>query len=134
MASFLPPPGVMVYDGLDHFMALAHDGAVRDIGRLRRLRPDDGWLVGIKDAPDDAAVHGDVWERHPGGDELLYVLQGRVVLTLLDERDAPRDTLVGTWRSAVVPRGVWHRLHIACPARILFVTPGRGSEHRHAGA
>ncbi|KAG1067767.1 hypothetical protein G6F40_017708 [Rhizopus arrhizus] len=34
----------------------------------------------------------------------------------------------------VVPRGVWHRLHVACPGKILFVTPGHGSEHRRVAA
>lgn len=58
MATLIPPP---VFDWLDHFMALGADGAMRDIGKLRRLAPHEGWLVGVKAAACDADVHGDVW-------------------------------------------------------------------------
>ena len=76
---------------------------------------------------------GHIWERHPAGDEMLCVLEGRIVLTLMDEDGAEADVLLDARRSAVVPRGVWHRLHVACPGKILFVTPGQGSEHRRGG-
>ncbi|MBR8655357.1 cupin domain-containing protein [Achromobacter sp. Marseille-Q0513] len=122
-----PPP---VFDWLDHFMALDSQGGMRDIGKHRRLQPEDGWLVGIKAVRDDADVHGHIWERHPAGDEMLCVLEGRIVLTLMGEDGAEADVLLDARRSAVVPRGVWHRLHVACPGKILFVTPGQGSEHR----
>lgn len=123
-----------VFDWLDHFVALRRDGAMRDVGRLRRLEPEDGWLLGIKAVATDADVHGDIWERHPAGDEMLCVLEGRVVVTLMDEEGAETDMLLDTRRSAIVPRGVWHRLHVACPGKILFVTPGQSSEHRPADA
>lgn len=128
----ISPPAV--FDWLDHFMALSHDGGMREIGKLRRLSPHDGWLVGIKAVQDDADVHGHMWERHPAGDEMLCVLEGRVVLTLADADGAETDVLLDTRRSAVVPRNVWHRLHVACPGKILFVTPGHGSEHRRVAA
>lgn len=123
-----------VFDWLDHFVALGREGAMRDVGRLRRLAPQDEWLVGIKAVASDADVHGDVWERHPAGEEMLCVLEGRVVVTLMAEDGAQTDMLLDTRRSAIVPRGVWHRLHVACPGKILFVTPGQGSEHRRADA
>jgi len=129
-----PHPIPPVFDWLDHFMALGDDGALRKVGRRRSLSPGEGWLVGVKAVASDADVHGDVWERHPAGEEMLCVLEGRVVLTLADDGGAETDVLLDTRRCAVVPRGVWHRLHIACPGKILFVTPGRGSEHRRAAA
>ena len=94
-----------VFDWLDHFVALRRDGAMRDVGRLRRLEPEDGWLLGIKAVATDADVHGDIWERHPAGDEMLCVLEGRVVVTLMDEEGAETDMLLDTRRSAIVPRG-----------------------------
>jgi len=127
--SFTVPP---VFDWLDHFVALGDDGAMREIGRRRRLSPGEGWLVGVKAVDSDADVHGDVWERHPAGEEMLCVLEGRVVLTLAGADGAETDVLLDSRRCAVVPRGVWHRLHIACPGKILFVTPGQGSEHCRA--
>ncbi|SSW62931.1 cupin domain-containing protein [Achromobacter agilis] len=123
-----------VFDWLDHFMALGNDGALREIGKRRSLSDGEGWLVGIKAVASDADVHGDVWERHPGGEEMLCVLEGRAVLTLAGEGGAETDVLLDRRRCAVVPRGVWHRLHIACPGKILFVTPGHGSEHRRVAA
>ncbi|WP_338879190.1 cupin [Achromobacter veterisilvae] len=123
-----------VFDWLDHFVALGDDGAMRDIGKRRRLSPGEGWLVGVKAVASDADVHGDMWERHPAGEEMLCVLEGRVVLTLADEGGAETDVLLDSRRCTVVPRGVWHRLHIACPGKILFVTPGLGSEHRRVAA
>lgn len=129
--AFLPPS---VFDWLDHFMALSHDGGLREVGKPRRLSAHDGWLVGVKAVASDADVHGDVWERHPAGDEMLCVLEGRVVLTLMEDGGAETDVLLENRRGTVVPRGVWHRLHVVCPGKILFVTPGHGSEHRRVTA
>lgn len=103
MAAMSPAP---VFDWLDHFMALAGDGGMRDIGKLRRLAPHEGWLVGIKAAASDADVHGDVWERHPAGEEMLCVLEGRVVLTLMDEAGAETDVLLDARRLAPPARGL----------------------------
>lgn len=126
------PPAV--FDWLDHFMALGQGGGLRDVGTQRRLSPQDGWLVGIKAVASDADVHGDIWERHPAGDEMLCVLEGRVVLTLMEDSGAQSQVLLDHHHGTVVPRGVWHRLHVACPGKILFVTPGHGSEHRRVAA
>ncbi|NMK48859.1 cupin domain-containing protein [Achromobacter sp. Bel] len=126
------PPAV--FDWLDHFMALSHGGGLSRVDKPRRLSPEDGWLVGIKAVASDADVHGDVWERHPAGDEMLCVLEGRVLLTLMDDDGAETDVLLDNRRGTVVPRGVWHRLHVACPGKVLFVTPGHGSEHRRVAA
>ncbi|CAB3666576.1 cupin [Achromobacter marplatensis] len=126
-------PGA-VFDWLDHFMALGQGGGMRQVGKLRRLSPQDGWLVGIKAVANDADVHGDVWERHPAGDEMLCVLEGRVVLTLMEDDGGQTDVPLDHRQGTVVPRGVWHRLHVACPGKILFVTPGHGSEHRRVAA
>jgi mannose-6-phosphate isomerase-like protein (cupin superfamily) len=129
--ALLPPA---VFDWLDHFMALGHGGGMREVGKPGRLSPQDGWLVGIKAVASDADVHGDVWERHPAGVEMLCVLEGRVVLTLMEDGGTETDVLLESRHGTVVPRGVWHRLHVACPGKILFVTPGQGSEHRRVAA
>lgn len=62
------------------------------------------------------------WERHPTGDELVYLLSGHVELHLGDEPQRRAVTLdVG--EAAVVPAGTWHRALIHAPSRLLFVTP-----------
>jgi mannose-6-phosphate isomerase-like protein (cupin superfamily) len=48
------------------------------------------------------------WERHPDADELLYVLEGAVEITLLAE-GGPAQVSVAAGSAFVVPRGLWHR-------------------------
>jgi quercetin dioxygenase-like cupin family protein len=63
-------------------------------------------------------------ERHLDGDEFIYLLSGEIRIGL--EQD-------GTWsevslqagRAAVVPQGVWHRLLVEEPSRILVFSTGR---------
>ncbi|KAG1444448.1 hypothetical protein G6F57_017816 [Rhizopus arrhizus] len=98
-------PGA-VFDWVDHFMTLGQGGGMRQVGKLRRLSPQDGWLVGIKAVASDADVHGDVWERHPAGDEMLCVLEGRVVLTLMEDDGGQTDVPLDHRQGTVVPRGV----------------------------
>ena len=69
------------------------------------------------------------WEMHPAGDELLVLLSGRVELVLQDGR-GERVIELRAGQAFVVPFGVWHRLRVKTPGEILFVTPGKGSQHR----
>jgi len=48
------------------------------------------------------------WERHPDADELLYVLDGAVDITLL-AADGAAQVSVAAGSAFVVPRGLWHR-------------------------
>lgn len=67
------------------------------------------------------------WEHHPDDDELLYVMEGAVELTVLTEQGAI-TTLVEAGGAFVVPKGLWHRHHV--PERLveLYATPG-GTVH-----
>lgn len=60
------------------------------------------------------------WERHPQ-DELLYVLDGAVEVTLWDEAD-PETSMVEAGAMCVVPKGVWHRQLPRPVARLSFIT------------
>ena len=70
------------------------------------------------------------WERHPDDDELLQVLEGEVVITVLTETDRV-ETRVSAGSAFVVPKGCWHRQHIPEVLKELYVTPG-ASEHSDA--
>lgn len=62
------------------------------------------------------------WERHPDGDELVYVLSGSV--ELVSENDRQRHTAsLRAGQAAIVPAGTWHRALVHAPVQILFVTP-----------
>lgn len=66
------------------------------------------------------------WECHPDADELLYVLEGEVEVTLLSGPQ-PVVTLARAGCVLVVPRGVWHRQWAARSVTLLAVTPDRSA-------
>jgi hypothetical protein len=69
------------------------------------------------------------WERHPDGDEVVCLLSGAMDLVL--DEDGRRRVVALRGRSAcVVPRGVWHLGLVREPSEALFVTRGKGTEHR----
>jgi quercetin dioxygenase-like cupin family protein len=70
------------------------------------------------------------WERHPAGDELVCLLAGRVTLVL--DRDGRRETveLNKAGEYVLVPKGTWHTAHTNVPTKMLFVTPGEGTENK----
>lgn len=39
-------------------------------------------------------------------------------------------TVVKAGETFIVPRGIWHRALVQKPGRLMFVTPGAGTEHR----
>ncbi len=61
------------------------------------------------------------WEHHPDADELLYVLEGAVDVTVLTD-DGAVVTPVSAGSVFVVPRGLWHRQHARERAGLLFAT------------
>jgi mannose-6-phosphate isomerase-like protein (cupin superfamily) len=71
------------------------------------------------------------WERHPGGDELLYVLDGEVSLTILTDGEPERAT-VNAGSIFVVPKGLWHRQFTQSGSKVLFATPTEGNENSWA--
>jgi mannose-6-phosphate isomerase-like protein (cupin superfamily) len=52
------------------------------------------------------------WERHLNGDELLYVLDGEVEITMLTDDDLiTEQEILRTGCLFVVPQGRWHQLN-----------------------
>ena len=68
-------------------------------------------------------------EMHPDGDEVLFLLSGKVTVVLEDQDPASQVGLI-PGQAVIVPRGVWHRVLLAEPSQILHITPGPGGEHR----
>ncbi|HEX6884966.1 MAG TPA: cupin domain-containing protein [Planctomycetota bacterium] len=69
------------------------------------------------------------WEMHPAGDELLIAQSGAFELVLQDGR-VEHVVPLAAGEVALVPFGIWHRLKVQTPGEILFVTPGKGTQHR----
>ncbi len=67
------------------------------------------------------------WERHPEGDELVYILEGATLLRLMTD-DGPQDQELRAGMMMVVPQGVWHRFESAAGVALMAVTP-QPTEH-----
>jgi mannose-6-phosphate isomerase-like protein (cupin superfamily) len=89
------------------------------------LQTTDGVTIGIA-AMTQNSPHGG--EMHPDGDEVLYLISGRVNVVFEDETIMDVEMLPGD--GLIVPQGVWHRVDILEPSQIMYATPGPGGEYR----
>jgi quercetin dioxygenase-like cupin family protein len=69
------------------------------------------------------------WERHPAGDVVVVLLSGAAEFVL--DRDGRHESvrLARPGEFVIVPRGTWHTARIDRPTRMLFVTPGEGTQN-----
>ncbi len=109
-----------------------------DIGRdlsvsIRKRKPGpperiDGMTVGIVTMEHDAPHDGEV---HPDGDEILYIISGR--LRVIGD-SAPEEPLeLGPGEACVVKRGEWHRVQVVEKSQLVHITPGPNGDHRAQG-
>ena len=86
---------------------------------------DEGRLVGVFEQTESWST----WERHPAGEEIVLLLSGRAdLIQQIDGQE--RRVVLGPGQAVVNPTGVWHTADVHEPGQILFVTPGRGTEHK----
>ncbi len=86
----------------------------------------DGFVIGTPFITRNAPHGG---EMHPDGDEVLFLISGRIDV-VLEEDGAETIVEVGPGQAVVVPRGVWHRVLLREPGQLLHITPGPGGEWR----
>ena len=91
-------------------------------GPPRRI---DGMTVGIVTIVDDAPHKGEI---HPDGDEILYVVSGRLRVTGESNPNAPLELRAG--EACIVPKGEWHRVHVLEKTQLIHITPGPNGDHR----
>jgi len=89
---------------------------------------EEGRLMGVIGQSKD----WDHWERHPAGEEILTLLSGEMEL-VLDLEGGEQRTVLKAGETFIVPRGIWHRALVKEAGRLMFVTPGAGTEHRPMG-
>jgi mannose-6-phosphate isomerase-like protein (cupin superfamily) len=70
-------------------------------------------------------------EMHPDGDELLILVEGEIDV-VLDEDDGQSVVPLTHGDAFVVPRGMWHRVIVKSPCRLLHFTPGRSQVRRRS--
>ena len=85
--------------------------------------PVDGVTFGVADMSENSPHGG---EMHPDGDETLYLVSGHARVVFIDSPEPDVDMHAGD--ALVVPRGVWHRVDILEPCRIVYLTPGPNNQ------
>jgi quercetin dioxygenase-like cupin family protein len=84
----------------------------------------DGMTVGIVTAEGDGPHGG---ERHPDGDEILYVISGELMLHA-DTMTEPVRIPAGY--AGIVKRGEWHKVTAEMPTQMIHITPGPHGDAR----
>jgi len=87
--------------------------------------PVDGYTFGVATMSENSPHDG---EMHPDGDEVLYLISGKVRITL--ETDPVQELNILPGDGMIVPKGIWHRVDIVEPSQIVYLTPGPGGEYR----
>lgn len=70
-------------------------------------------------------------EMHPDGDEIVYVLSGRIEIAL--EAGSGRPIQVSAGEGVIIPKGVWHKVRVLELGELVTVSPGPGFEFRPRG-
>ena len=65
-----------------------------------------------------------VWEMHPDTDEMFFVQEGQVDITLLMP-DAAETVQIFPGEIYVVPKGIWHKPSAPKGAKFVYFTPGQ---------
>jgi hypothetical protein len=84
-----------------------------------------GWLV----AEFEFTADWPNWEMHPGGDEIVYLLQGALEIHLEQEAGLSKIALSGSG-VLIIPQGIWHTAKVHAPSRMLHITRGAGTQTR----
>lgn len=72
------------------------------------------------------------WEMHPNGDEFVCLLSGDVELLLRGPEGERKVRLNTPGSFVVVPKNTWHKARVNTAAKMIFVTPGQGTENRES--
>ena len=104
---------------------LTSDLSINLIQEPSPLSPPNGYSFSIVSMERDAPHSG---EMHPDGDEIVYVISGKVTVAL--ELDVEEVEEVNAGNGIVIPKGVWHKIHVIEPAQLVTVSPGPNFEFR----
>lgn len=85
-----------------------------------------GRLVSTYDFSED----WESWEMHPAGEEVVVLISGALEFLLEVDGAERKVALSQPGQFLLVPRGSWHTANVAQAAKVLFITPGDGTEHR----
>ena len=126
-ADSFDPTGTALYleDGGTAIALPLDEGFWRDLTE-GRIDVDAGWLTMVMPMSGDMGH----WEMHPQGEELLVRQSGAYEVVLETPEGERRVRLDRATPAFVMPRGTWHRFVVLQPGEVLFVTYGRGTQHK----
>jgi mannose-6-phosphate isomerase-like protein (cupin superfamily) len=64
-------------------------------------------------------------ERHLDGDEVLYLISGRMRLKIEWQEGQWEEVELDPGETVIVPQGYWHRIEVEEPVRFLYMGGGR---------
>ena len=67
-------------------------------------------------------------EVHLDGDEILYVISGKINLT--SDSNPNKSLTLGAGESCIIKKGEWHKVNVIEIAQLIYMTPGLNNEHR----
>jgi mannose-6-phosphate isomerase-like protein (cupin superfamily) len=80
-------------------------------------------ILGGEGALSESSDHAG--ERHLDADEVLYLISGAMRLSLELDDGSTAEVPLSHGQAVIVPQGVWHRLIVDEPIRLLFFGGGR---------
>lgn len=114
------------FDPLTHIIGVSSEfAASKMLERADPPVPFSGLTFGVATMAENSPHGG---ERHADGDEVLYLISGRVNVVFLDSDEMDIDVRPGD--GLVVPKGTWHRVDIIEPSQIVYLTPGPNNQFR----
>ncbi|WP_141453011.1 cupin domain-containing protein [Pseudoxanthomonas sp. z9] len=119
---------MLTFDPQERVVGFDDARRASDIPLAKLSEATSEWVVALVDIVDGPSVDARFWERHPGGDKILYVLEGGIVVTLAPEDGEETTASVVAPGGCVIPKDTWHRLQVLSPGRMLCVTPRTGTE------
>lgn len=84
-----------------------------------------GMTLGIVTMDGDAPHGGEV---HPDGDEIIYVISGKLQIIGDSSKSEPLTLLPGA--ACVIKKGEWHNVRVLEKTQLMHVTPGPNGSHR----
>jgi mannose-6-phosphate isomerase-like protein (cupin superfamily) len=111
-------------------VGILRDGAIALLGGTRPPPRVEGLSVGVA-VMDRPPPHAG--ERHPDGDELLYLVAGSATV-VIERSEGEERVALAAGDACIVPRGHWHRVLFDREVTLLYATPGPNTERRPLGA
>lgn len=71
-----------------------------------------------------------MWEMHPVGSEVVLCIAGTMTLHQELADGTRHSATLRAGEYAINPPGAWHTADVDAPATALFITAGKGTQHR----